>query len=169
MCNIKALSLLVRKLWPKFKVFQMKVKLQGQGHKVKNHGTMWKVLSSATHMCNMKALSLLVRKLWPRLKFLSTHHTPTRTLTRTPTLSYDVSFPDIRPGLLKKYNTCIDLNMTRCFPYLVNRYSLVQLLAGQCWTTSVTITGHLPSYISQNSSTVSSLRLSTVHLWLGRP
>ena len=29
----------------KVKVFQKKVKLQGQGHKVKNDGTMWKVLS----------------------------------------------------------------------------------------------------------------------------
>ena len=27
------------------KVFQKQVKLQGQGHKVKNYGTMWKVLS----------------------------------------------------------------------------------------------------------------------------
>ena len=27
------------------KVFQKKVKLQGQGHEVKNYGTMWKVLS----------------------------------------------------------------------------------------------------------------------------
>ena len=29
----------------KVKIFQKKVKLQGQGHKVKNYGTMWKVLS----------------------------------------------------------------------------------------------------------------------------
>ena len=29
----------------KVKVFQKKVKLQGQGHKVKTYGTMWKVLS----------------------------------------------------------------------------------------------------------------------------
>ena len=28
-----------------FKVFQKKVKVQGQGHEVKNYGTMWKVLS----------------------------------------------------------------------------------------------------------------------------
>ena len=51
------------------KVFQKFVKLQGQGHKVKNYGSMQKVLSQAIHMCNMKALSLLVRKLWPRLEF----------------------------------------------------------------------------------------------------
>ena len=29
----------------KVKVFQKYVKLQGQGHKVKNYGTKWKVLS----------------------------------------------------------------------------------------------------------------------------
>ena len=53
------------------KVFQKNIKLQGQGHDVKNYGTMWKVLSQGIHMCNIKALSFLVhlRKLWPRLKF----------------------------------------------------------------------------------------------------
>ena len=40
MCNMKALSLPVRKLWPRLKFFQKKVKLQGQGHDVKNYGTM---------------------------------------------------------------------------------------------------------------------------------
>ena len=129
MCNMKALSLLVWKLWTrlkfskvgqtsrsrsqgqklwyhvkglvtrnthvqyespmissglkvmdKVKVFQKKVKLQGQGHKVKNYGTMWKVLLQGIHMSNMKALSLLVRKLWPRLKFLFTPPTLTPTV-----------------------------------------------------------------------------------------
>ena len=61
---MKALSLLVRKfIMAKVKVFQKKVKLQGQGDEVKNYGTMWKVLSQGIHMYNMKALSLLVRKL----------------------------------------------------------------------------------------------------------
>ena len=32
MCNMKALSLLVKKLWLWLMYFQMKVKLQGQGH-----------------------------------------------------------------------------------------------------------------------------------------
>ena len=45
------------------------VKLEGQGHKVKYYGTMWKVLSQWIHIFNMKSLSLLVWKLWPRLKF----------------------------------------------------------------------------------------------------
>ena len=52
------------------KVFEKKVKLQGQGHEDKNYGTMWKILSQGIHICNMKALSLLVRKLLSRLKFL---------------------------------------------------------------------------------------------------
>ena len=113
MCNMKAISLLIRKLWQrlkffkrrsrskgqklwyhvkglvtrnkhvqyespissgkkviaKVKIFQKWVKLQGQGHEVKNYGTIWKVLSQGIHMCNMKALSLLVRKLWQRFKF----------------------------------------------------------------------------------------------------
>ena len=51
------------------KVFQKYVKHQGQGHEVKNYGTVWKVLSQVIHMCNMKDLPLLVRKLLPRLKF----------------------------------------------------------------------------------------------------
>ena len=33
----------------KVKVFQKKVKLQGQGHEVKNYGTMWKILSQGMH------------------------------------------------------------------------------------------------------------------------
>ena len=46
-----------------------KVKLQGQGRKVKTYGIMWKVLSRRNNVYNMKALSLVVWKLWPRLKF----------------------------------------------------------------------------------------------------
>ena len=53
----------------KVKVFRKYAKLQGQGHEVKNYGTMWEVLSQGIHMCNMKGLSLLIRKLWPMLKF----------------------------------------------------------------------------------------------------
>ena len=64
MCNMKALSLLVGKLWPRLKFFKSR-----SNFKVKNYVTMWKVLSQGIHICNMKALSLLVRKLWPRLKF----------------------------------------------------------------------------------------------------
>ena len=72
------------KVMAKVKVFQKYVKFQGQGHEVKNNGTIRKVFSQATHMCNTKALSLPVIKFCPRFKFLLTHHTPT--LTRTPTL-----------------------------------------------------------------------------------
>ena len=58
-----------KKVMAKVKVFKKQVKLQSQGHKVKNYDTMLKVLSQGIHMCNMKALSFLVRKLWPMLKF----------------------------------------------------------------------------------------------------
>ena len=59
-----------KKVLTKVKVFKEWVKLQGQGHEVKNYSTMWKDLSQEIHMCNMKALSLLVRKFEPRFKFL---------------------------------------------------------------------------------------------------
>ena len=39
-----------KKVMIKLKFFQKLVKLQGQGHKVKNYGAMWKVLSQAIHM-----------------------------------------------------------------------------------------------------------------------
>ena len=52
-----------KKVNAKVKVFQKLVKLQGQGHEVKNYGTTRKVLPQAIYMCNMKVLSLLVRKL----------------------------------------------------------------------------------------------------------
>ena len=65
MCNMKALSLKVWKLWPRLKFFKSR-----SNFKVKIYGTMWKVLSQGIHMCNMKASSLLVWKLWSRLKFL---------------------------------------------------------------------------------------------------
>ena len=68
----KRLLLVVRKLWPRLTFFKVG-QTQGQGHEVKNYGTMRKVLSQATNMCNIKALSLLVRTLWTKLKFLFTH------------------------------------------------------------------------------------------------
>ena len=40
-----------KKVMAKFRVFQ-KVKLKGQGHEVRNYGTIWKVLSQGIHMCN---------------------------------------------------------------------------------------------------------------------
>ena len=43
----------------KVKVFQKLVNFQGQGHEIKNYGTMWKVFSQGIHMCNMKALSFV--------------------------------------------------------------------------------------------------------------
>jgi hypothetical protein len=50
------------------KVFKKWVKLQGQGHKVKNYGTIRKVLIIGnTHM---KSLSLTIQNVWPMIKFL---------------------------------------------------------------------------------------------------
>jgi hypothetical protein len=46
------------------KVFEKWVKPQGQGHMVKNFGTIRKILS--------KALSLAIQTIWPMLKFLQT-------------------------------------------------------------------------------------------------
>ena len=40
----------------------MKVKLQGQGHKVKNVDIYGKALSQGTHILNMKAQSLTIQK-----------------------------------------------------------------------------------------------------------
>ena len=53
----------------KVKVFKKWVKLQGQGHRVKNNGTQGKVLSQGILMCNIKALALTVQKLLARLTF----------------------------------------------------------------------------------------------------
>ena len=50
---------------PRLKFFKSRSKF-----KVKNYGTMWKVLSWGIHMGNMKALPVVVFKLWPMLKFL---------------------------------------------------------------------------------------------------
>ena len=45
--------------------------------KVKNYGSMWKVLSQGIHIWDMEALSFIVWKWLPRLKFLSMQQTQT--------------------------------------------------------------------------------------------
>ena len=75
MCNMKVLSLLVRKLWPRLKFLfthhtrtGTPTQTVGLWHKLpvqlsqltKNYGTMWKVLSQGIHICNIKDLSLVV-------------------------------------------------------------------------------------------------------------
>ena len=57
------------KVISKVKVFKIWVKLQGQGHKVKNNGTHRKVLSKGILMWNIKALAHTVQKLLARLEF----------------------------------------------------------------------------------------------------
>ena len=55
------------KVISKVKVFQKWVKLQGQGHEVKNNGSHGKVLSQGILMWNINALALTVQKLLARL------------------------------------------------------------------------------------------------------
>ena len=57
------------KVISKVKVFKKWVKLQGQGHSVKNNGTHGKVLSQRIIIWKIKALPLTVQKLSARLKF----------------------------------------------------------------------------------------------------
>ena len=57
------------KVISKVKVFKKWIKLQGQGHRVKNNGNHRKVLSQGILMWNIKALALTVQKLLARLKF----------------------------------------------------------------------------------------------------
>ena len=53
----------------KVEVFKKWVKLQGQGHRVKNNGTQGKVLSQGILNDMLKALALTVQKLLARFKF----------------------------------------------------------------------------------------------------
>ena len=64
--------------------------------RIKNYGTMCKVLLQGIHMCNMRTLPLLVWKLWPKLKFSSTQP------TRTPTLGLWHKLPGHSSRLAKK-------------------------------------------------------------------
>ena len=64
-CEYQSSSTRCSKVISKFKVFKKWVKLQGQGHRVKNNGPSGKVLSQR----NTKALALTVQKLLARLKF----------------------------------------------------------------------------------------------------
>ena len=53
----------------KVKVFKKRVKLQGQGHRVKNNGTHGKVLSQEIFMWNITSIAITVQKLLARFKF----------------------------------------------------------------------------------------------------
>ena len=76
-CNMKALALLIRTLWPRLFFFKYKPRLfflnisqtSRSRSRGQNFSTMWKIFPQGIHMCNMKALSLLVIKLWPKLEF----------------------------------------------------------------------------------------------------
>ena len=64
-----AFALTVQKLLARLKFSKKWVKIQGQGHRVKNNGAHGKVLSQAILMWNIKALAFTVLKLLARLKF----------------------------------------------------------------------------------------------------
>jgi hypothetical protein len=66
MWNMKALSVMVQKLWPRLKFSKCRSKVTVKGSK---YDTDEKVLSQGIHMWNIKAKPLMVQKLWPRLKF----------------------------------------------------------------------------------------------------
>ena len=71
-CNMKALHLLVKKLWLRLKCSKSRSNVKVTGSKIlvsiTDHG---KVLSQGMYICNLKALHLLVKKLRQRLKFFS--------------------------------------------------------------------------------------------------
>ena len=73
MYNMKALSLLVRNLWPMLKFFKsssnFKVKVMRSKIMVPCERSCHKIFNTHDYLCNLKALTLLVRKLWPKLKF----------------------------------------------------------------------------------------------------
>ena len=75
-CNMKAISLLVRKLWPKLKFFKsrsnFKVKIMRSKIMVPCERSCHKEYTNY-HLKDVSLLACLVRKLWPRLKFLFTH------------------------------------------------------------------------------------------------
>ena len=50
MCNMKGPITCSKKVIAKVKDFQKKVKLQGQGHEVKNYGTMWGLVTRNTRV-----------------------------------------------------------------------------------------------------------------------
>ena len=60
MCNIKAQSLLVKKLWSRLSFSKVG---QNSRSRVKIFGMDRKVLPQGIHTCTMKALPLLVQKL----------------------------------------------------------------------------------------------------------
>ena len=67
-CAISSSSTHCSKVISKVKVLRNQIKLQGQGHRVKNVSTHIKVLSQGVP-CDIKALALMVEKLLARLKF----------------------------------------------------------------------------------------------------
>ena len=57
------------KVTGKVKIIQKKVKVQGQGHKVKHYGIIRKVLSQGMYMYNINSPTRIVFWLWQRLYY----------------------------------------------------------------------------------------------------
>ena len=82
----------------KVNVYQKYVKLQGQGHKVKNYGTMWKVLSQGIYIWNMKALSTSGKKVMAKVKVFKSRSDFKVKVTRS-----KIMVPRERPCHIKEY------------------------------------------------------------------
>ena len=90
MWNIKALALIVQKLKVRLKFSKEWLKLQGQGHRVRNNGTHRKTLSQEILMWNIKALTLTVQKLLVRLKFQTELQNDRKDKNNNPPLFFDL-------------------------------------------------------------------------------
>ena len=80
------------------KVFQKKVKLQGQGHMVNNSGTMGKVLSQGLHMCNMYS----GKKVMAKVKVFVQSHMPMPTRTLAPLTFARLAYKFVEISLVVK-------------------------------------------------------------------
>ena len=92
------------KVISKIKVFKKWVKLQRQGHRVKNNGTQEKVLSQGILMWNIKALEFTVQTLLARLKFQREWHNDRQDKNNMP--------PDLRSRGHKKKTSIFDHHLT---------------------------------------------------------
>ena len=111
---MKALSLLVGKLWPRLKFFKSRSNFKVKVTRSKNYGTMWKVLSQGIYICNMEALSLLVRKFWPRSKFFKSRSNFRVKVMRSKIMMWKVLSQGIRMWNMK----ALSLVVTKLWPRL---------------------------------------------------
>ena len=83
MCNMKALSLLVWKLWPRLKFFKRRSNFKVKITRSKNYGTNVKgLVRRNTHMKYESSIFLICFESYGQGKFLSTQPMPTWTVGR---------------------------------------------------------------------------------------